>query len=69
MIDCGRYSSQTEIKTLGVLHSRKISCYQMISSSQHFSNLKLLYEHEFDRNAYNFISGTFGKSTKEILCV
>ena len=32
--------------------------------------MKTLYEHDFDRNAYNFISGPFGKnSQKEIICV
>jgi hypothetical protein len=28
-----------------------------------------VYEHDFDRNSYNFISGNFGGSPKEIICV
>jgi len=33
-----------------------------ISSAEQFSTYKVLYEHAFDRNAFNFISGNFGKS-------
>ena len=31
--------------------------------------LKAVYEHSFNRNAFNFCSGAFGKSNKELLCV
>jgi Bardet-Biedl syndrome 9 protein len=31
--------------------------------------MRLLYENSFDRNAFNFCVGTFGKSGKEMICV
>ena len=34
-----------------------------------FSSYRVLHEHAFDRNAFNFVSGSFGKSAKTILCV
>jgi len=53
---------------IAILHSRKI-VVAAVTSSKDFSTLNVLYEHEFDRNAFNFVSGTFGKGTKEIVCV
>jgi hypothetical protein len=64
----GRFSHAAD-QCLAVLHSRKLLVASVVSSKD-FSTMKTLYEHDFDRNAYNFISGPFGKSTnKEIICV
>ena len=66
-IDSGRFSVACDT-SLAILHSRKLVVAQ-ISSNEQFSNYKVLYEHSFDRNAFNFISGNFGKSTTPNLCV
>lgn len=59
-IDCGRFSFASDY-SLAILHSRKL-VVASITSTEEFSNYKVLYEHAFDRNAFNFISGNFGKS-------
>lgn len=66
-VNCGCYSSAAEI-SLAVLHSRKLSVYT-VNSTKEFSQLNKVYEHEFNRNAYNFTSGAFGGSHKEVICV
>ena len=34
-----------------------------------FAQFSVLHEHNFDRNAFNFVSGNFGKGPKCIICV
>ena len=37
--------------------------------NEQYMQIKTLYEHQFDRNAYNFCSGKFGRNSKEVICV
>jgi hypothetical protein len=66
-IDCGRFSYASDT-SLAILHSRKL-VVASITSQEDFANYRVLYDHAFDRNAYNFVSGTFGKSSKMMICV
>eukprot|EP00347_Sterkiella_histriomuscorum_P008020 403346677 len=66
-LEIGKFSYACDY-SLAILHLRKIVIAQITSTDQ-FSNYRVIYEHSFDRNAYNFISGTFGKSQKQIICV
>eukprot|EP00350_Pseudokeronopsis_sp_OXSARD2_P005124 CAMPEP_0170542984 /NCGR_PEP_ID=MMETSP0211-20121228/2244_1 /TAXON_ID=311385 /ORGANISM="Pseudokeronopsis sp., Strain OXSARD2" /LENGTH=202 /DNA_ID=CAMNT_0010846231 /DNA_START=150 /DNA_END=758 /DNA_ORIENTATION=- len=66
-VSCGRYSPEAEV-CLAVLYSRKLIVYMVAPQESHLE-LPVLSGHSFDRNAFNFISGKFGKGKQEIICV
>jgi hypothetical protein len=47
---------------LAILHSRKLVVAQILYTGKDLAQYKPLYEHSFDRNAFNLVSGNFGKS-------
>ena len=66
-IQIGKFTTVNEFN-LAVLHSRRLSIYTVEREAEHSSKLVLQYEHQMDRNSFNFISGKFGK--KELgICV
>jgi len=66
-VGIGKFSVPADL-SLAVLHSRRLSIYVM-QSEEKFSTLKSVHDHEFDRNAFNFCSGHFGHSPREVICV
>jgi len=53
---------------LGILHSKKLSVYSVISEKSG-ANLKLAYEIVLKRNAFNFAVGRFSGSSKDLICI
>ena len=66
-VEAGKFTSFNNC-ALAVLHSRKLVVFT-VEMQQNIMTLKQVYEHQFNRNAFNFCSGAFGKSNKELLCV
>uniref|UniRef100_T1JN84 PTHB1 N-terminal domain-containing protein n=1 Tax=Strigamia maritima TaxID=126957 RepID=T1JN84_STRMM len=74
-LQAGKYSGVKEALSLAILHPKKLSVYNIsvISGAvDHgtYYHLSLLYEHNFNRSAYCFESGPFGKIPgKDFICV
>ena len=60
-VSCGPFHSSGDA-CLAILHSRKLVVAQILYTGKDLAQYKPLYEHSFDRNAFNFVSGNFGKS-------
>ena len=70
-IDTGKFSSACEV-TLAILHSRKLVVAHIVQvqlQKDDFFAYRVLHEHSFDRNAFNFVTGNFGKNAKTVICV
>ena len=39
------------------------------SKDGQYYTFSVLYEHSIDRNGFNMVSGSFGKGSKQIICV
>ncbi|XP_072033738.1 protein PTHB1-like isoform X2 [Amphiura filiformis] len=71
----GRFVSVSEALHLAVLHPRKLAVYSVSGSTgavEHGSQyqLKLIYEHNLQRTAYNLVIGPFGGvKGKDFMCV
>ncbi|XP_071490439.1 protein PTHB1-like [Diadema antillarum] len=71
----GRLVSVSEALHLAVLHPRKLAVYSVIGTTgavEHGSQyqLKLIYEHNLQRTAYNMVIGPFGGvKGKDFVCV
>jgi hypothetical protein len=62
-VSCGAFhQSSGSDACLAILHSRKLVVAQILYTGKDLAQYKALYEHSFDRNAFNFVSGNFGKS-------
>jgi hypothetical protein len=62
-VDSGLFSPSPEV-CIAVLHSRKLVVVILKNEGKSSWNYNVLYEHQFDRNAFNLVSGNFGKSSK-----
>ena len=60
-VSCGAYHSSGDA-CLAILHSRKLVVAQILYTGKDLAQYKPLYEYSFDRNAFNLVSGNFGKS-------
>ncbi len=67
-VACGTFHSSSE-SCLAILHSRKLIVASLTYSGKELAQYRHIYEHSFDRNAFNLISGNFGKSSKTQICV
>lgn len=67
-VESGQFSPTPEI-CIAVLHSRKLVVVILKNEGKSSWNYNVLYEHQFDRNAFNLVSGNFGKSSKTQICV
>ncbi|KAJ8019984.1 Protein PTHB1 [Holothuria leucospilota] len=74
-LEVGKFVSVSDALHLAVLHPRKLAVYSVSGSSasvEHGSQyqLKLVYEHNLQRSAYNMVVGPFGSvKGKDFLCV
>lgn len=70
-VECGNYSAATQEPCIAILHSRKLIVALIVQAQKgdDFASFRVLYEHQFDRNAFNLTYGTFGRSLKQIICV
>lgn len=67
-VESGQFSPSPEV-CIAVLHSRKLVVVILKNEGKSSWNYNVLYEHQFDRNAFNLVSGNFGKSSKTQICV
>ncbi|KAK2178858.1 hypothetical protein NP493_524g01017 [Ridgeia piscesae] len=74
-VEAGLFVSGSDSVHLAILHPRKLSVYSLLASSGAVSygahyQLKLVYEHNLQRTAFNFCYGPFGGvKGRDFLCV
>ncbi|XP_043544707.1 protein PTHB1 isoform X4 [Chiloscyllium plagiosum] len=74
-VEVGKFVSGTELLHLAVLHARKLSVYAFsgtMGTVEHGNQyqLKLMYEHNFQRTACNFTFGGFGGvKGRDLICI
>lgn len=74
-VEAGRFISGTDQLQIAVLHSRKLCVYTLTGTSgavEHGSqyHLRLAYEHNLKRSAFNFCCGPFGGvKGKDFICI
>lgn len=74
-IEAGKFASSTENLHIAILHPRKLAVYNVsatVGSVEHGKHyqLKIAYEHNLQRTAFNFCCGPFGAvKGKDFICV
>ncbi|XP_077895996.1 protein PTHB1 isoform X3 [Ictidomys tridecemlineatus] len=74
-VEVGKFVSGTEMLHLAVLHSRKLCVYSVsgtLGNVEHGNQyqLKLMYEHNLQRTAFNMTYGSFGGvKGRDLICI
>lgn len=61
-VGVGRFTKHYKGNTLAILSTRELTIHS-IETKSNFSTINCLQSHKLDRNAFNFIHGSFGKQT------